>query len=187
MPPTPPSFRPGDCSHVWAESDYIELNAALDYWCEGDARCRLAKQQAILSACEKGLITWARADGKSYDDPVRELAARHLVLIERTTFETWAAAVDEKIPLPPSMSTRESNGLRRQVAALALLLVDHNPRFRKDDGSPSVNAIADAVVNLLQRLDSEQVAQRRPRINTAGVSNSSLRQQIAEGLRELES
>ena len=96
----PPTFRPGDCGHIWAESDYIELNAALDYWCEGDARCRLAKEQAILSACEKGL-----------------------------------------------------------------------------------NAIAEAVVALLSRLDTQRVPQGRPRINAAGVSSSSLRQQIAEGPR----
>ena len=57
----PPTFRPGDCGHSWAESDYIELNAALDYWCEGDARCRLAKEQAILPACEKGLNAIAEA------------------------------------------------------------------------------------------------------------------------------
>ena len=182
----PPSFRPGDCSHIWAESDYIELNAALDYWCEGDVCCRLAKQQAILSACEKGLIAWERADGKPFDDPVRELASR-LVLIERKSFETWAAAVDEKIALPPSLSTRETNSLRRQVGALALLLVEHDARFRKGDGSPSVNAIADAAVALLARLDTARVAQGLPRLNTAGVSQSSLRQQIAEGLKELES
>lgn len=183
----PPTFRPGDCSHIWAESDYIELNAALDYWCEGDARCRLAKQQAIFSACEKGLIAWSRADGKPFDDPLRELASRQLVLIERTTFETWAAAVDEKIPLPPSMSTRESNSLRRQLGALVLLLLEHNPRFRKEDGSPSVNAIAEAVVALLNRRDTQRAAQGLPRINAAGVSNSSLRQQITDGLKELES
>lgn len=183
----PPTFRPGDCSHIWAECDHIELNAALDYSCEGDARCRLAKEQAILSACEKGLIAWTRADGKPFDDPVRELASRQLVLIERKTFETWAAAVDQKIPLPPSMSTRETNSLRRQLGALALLLQERSPRFRKEDGSPSVNAIAEAVVALLDRRDTQRVAQGLPRVNAAGVSNSSLRQQIAEGLQELES
>ena len=67
----PPRFRAGDCGHIWAESDYIELSGALVYWREGDARCRLAKQQAILSACEKGLIAWSRADGKPFDDPLR--------------------------------------------------------------------------------------------------------------------
>jgi len=182
----PPSFRPGDCSHIWAESDHIELNAALDYWCEGDPRCRLAKEQAILSACEKGLIAWTRADGKTFRDPLRELANRQLVLLERKSFETWAAAVDEKIALPPSMSTRETNSLRRQLGALALLLVEHDARFRKGDGSPSVNAIADAAVALLDRLDTARVARGLPRLSTAGVSQSSLRQHIGEALKELE-
>ena len=183
----PPTFCPGDCGHIWAESDCIELNTALDYWCEGDVRCRLAKQQAILAACEKGLIAWASGDGKPFDDSLRELASRQLVLIERKTFETWAAAVDETIPLPPSMSTRETNSLQRQLGALALQLLEHNPRFRKEDGSPSVNAIAEAVVALLNRRDTQRVAQGPARINAAGVSISSLRQQIGEGRKELES
>jgi hypothetical protein len=183
----PPTFRPGDCSHIWAESDHIELNAAVDYWCEGDPRCRLAKEQAILSACEKGLIGWTRADGKTFNDPLRELATRQLLLIERKTFETWAAAVDEKIALPPSLSTRETNSLRRQLGALALLLTEQSPGFRKADGTPPINAIAEAVVALLGRLDMQRLARGLPRISAAGVSNSSLRQQIAEGLKELES
>ena len=183
----PPTFRPNDCSHIWAESDHIELNAAVDYWCEGDPRCQLAKQQAILSACEKGLISWTRADGKTFNDPLRELATRQLLLIERKSFETWAAAVDEKIALPPSLSTRETHSLRRQLGALALLLTEHSPGFRKADGSPSINAIAEAAVALLARLDTRRLAHGLPRISAAGVSNSSLRQQIADGLKELES
>jgi len=75
MPPMPPTFCPGDCGHIWAESDCIELNTALDHWCGGDARCRLAKQQAILAACENGLIVWSRADGKPFDDPLQEWPA----------------------------------------------------------------------------------------------------------------
>lgn len=182
----PPTFRPGDCGHIWAESDYIELNAALDYWCEGDARCRLAKQQAILSACEMGLIAWSRADGKPFDDSVRELASRQLVLIERKTFETWAAAVDQKIPLPHSMRTREATGLRRQLATLALLLTEQSTLFGKGPDRPSANAIADEAVALLERLDRQRIVKGLPRINTAGVSQSSLRQHIAEGLKDLE-
>ena len=115
------------------------------------------------------------------------MASRQPVLIARKTFETWAAAIDEKIPPPPSMSTRETNSLRRQLGALALQLLEHKPRFRKEDGSPSVTVSAEAVVALLSRLDTQRVPQGRPGINAAGVSRSSLRRQIAEGLRELES
>jgi len=52
---------------------------------------------------------------------------------------------------------------------------------------PSVNAIAEAVVALLNRLDTQRAAQGPARINAAGVASSSLRQQIAEGLKELKS
>jgi len=181
----PPTFRTGDCSHIWAESDYVELNAAVDYWCEGDARCRLAKQQAILSACERGLVKWTRADGKTFDDPVRELAGRNLVLIERQSFETWAAAVDEKISLPPSMSTREANSLRRQVGALVLLLAQRDKRYRKEDGTPSANAIAEDVETLLNDMDRQRAIDQKTKLNRAGVSVSNLRQNIPACVQEL--
>ena len=49
-----PRFPAGECAHIGAEANTIEFNAALDYGCEGGARCRLAKQEAILAACEGG-------------------------------------------------------------------------------------------------------------------------------------
>jgi len=85
------------------------------------------------------------------------------------------------------MSTRETNSLRRQLGALALQLLEHNPRFRKEDGSPSVNVIAEGVVALLNRRDTQRAAQGPARIDAASVSISSLPQQIGEGLREPES
>jgi hypothetical protein len=85
------------------------------------------------------------------------------------------------------MSTRETNSLRRQSGALALQLLEHNPRFRKEDGSPSVNVIAEAVVALLNRRDTQRAARGLARINAAGVAISSLPQQIAEGCKDLES
>ena len=85
------------------------------------------------------------------------------------------------------MSTRETNSLRRQLGALAVQLMERKPRFRKEDGSPSVNASAEAVVALLNRRDTQRAARGLTRINAAGVSSPSLRQQATEGLRELES
>ena len=41
----------GECAHIGAEVNAIEFNAVLDYGREGDARCRLAKQEAIVAAC----------------------------------------------------------------------------------------------------------------------------------------
>ncbi|MFQ5509613.1 MAG: hypothetical protein ACE5FN_09790 [Leptospirillia bacterium] len=181
----PRSFRANDCSHIWAESDYIELNAAIDYWCEGDPRCRLAKEQAILSSCEKKMIRWARADGKDFADPVRELATRNLVLIERKSFETWAAALDEKIQLPQSMSTREANGLRSQVAALAMLLAKQNRRYMKEDGNPSANAIATDLLEMLDESDQIRGKEGERPANRAGVSLTSVRVAISEGARQL--
>ena len=84
------------------------------------------------------------------------------------------------------MSTRETNSLRRQLGALALQSLEHNPRFRKEDGNPSVNAIAEAVVALRNRRGTQRAAQGLARVNATGVSSSSLRQQIAEETKELE-
>lgn len=178
-------FPSDDCAHIWAEADYIEFDAAIDYWCEGDPRCRLAKKEAIFAACEHRLVRWERSDGKDFNDPVRELAARGLLLIERASFETWAAAVGEKIPLPPSMSTREANGLRRQVGALAMLLASRDGRYCKPDGTPSANAIADDVARLLDEHDRAHGRSGWDPANRAGVSSSSVRQNIAEGYKEL--
>jgi hypothetical protein len=185
-----PQFPPSNCSHVWAEANYVELGAALDYWCEGDPRCRMAKQQAILSACENGVVNWIRADGRTFEDHVRELAARNLVLIERASFETWAAAINQKTALPLSMSTRETNSLRRQVAAMALLLAKRDRRYGKDDGTPSANAIADDIQSLLDELDQSSAswnedAHTRQKVNRSGVSSSTIRQNITEGMKEL--
>ena len=47
--------------------------------------------------------------------------------------------------------------------------------------------MAETVVALLNRRDTQRVAQGPARINAAGVSISSLRQQIGEGRKELES
>jgi len=180
------SFRANDCSHIWAESDYIELNAAIEYWCEGDARCRLAKEQAILSACERGLIQWERADKKPFNDPIRELAARNLVLIERKSFDEWAKVVDERIELPQPMSSKEANSLRRQVGALSLLLAKRDRRYRNDElGNPSAKAIADDLLEMLDAFDQDRAKTGEGTLNRAGISSSNLRQCISDGLKQL--
>ena len=62
-----------DCESYWAESDYLPVNAVLDYWCDNNLECKEAKKYAIIAACERGLIQFKRNDGKNFKDPIFEL------------------------------------------------------------------------------------------------------------------
>lgn len=90
------------CDHLWGEADWLSPLHILDCWCRQDARCRQAKEQALLSACERGDVRYRRSDGKTFDDPVDELLARNILLIERASFEDWVVVVDGKSPLQAS-------------------------------------------------------------------------------------
>jgi hypothetical protein len=90
------------CDRYWDDASWLPPWYILDHWCQQDARCRHAKQQALLSACERGDVHYRRSDGKTFDDPVHELSARGLLLIERESFDAWATKLDGKSPLPQS-------------------------------------------------------------------------------------
>lgn len=95
----PPNTSPADCDRYWDDADWLPPWYILDHWCQQDAPCRHAKQQALLSACERGEVHYQRRDGKTFDDPVHELLARGLLLIERASFDAWATKLDGKSPL----------------------------------------------------------------------------------------
>lgn len=88
------------CDPYWEHADWLPPWYILDHWCQQDARCRQAKQQAMLSACERGEINYRRSDGKTFDDPIHELVSRGILLIDRDSFDAWATTVDGKSPLP---------------------------------------------------------------------------------------
>lgn len=88
------------CDPIWEHADWLPPEYILDRWCQQDARCRYAKQQALLSACERGEVYYRRSDGKTFDDPIHELSARGILLIDRDSFVAWANAVDGQSPLP---------------------------------------------------------------------------------------
>jgi hypothetical protein len=91
---------PSSCEPYWVHADWLPPGYILDHWCRQDSRCRHAKQQALLSACERGEIDYRRSDGKAFDDPIHELSSRGILLIDRDNFDAWAATVDGKSPLP---------------------------------------------------------------------------------------
>ena len=104
---SPPTAPADNCSLYWEEADWLPPWYILDQWCHQDERCRQAKQQALLSACERGEVRFQRSDGKTFDDPVHELAARGILLIERESLNAWAIKLDGASPL--SASSRAVN------------------------------------------------------------------------------
>lgn len=74
------------CDPYWDEADWLPPWYILDRWCQRDEACIQAKQQALLSACERGEVQYRRSDGKTYDDPVHELSSRGKLLIHRQSF-----------------------------------------------------------------------------------------------------
>lgn len=89
-----------NCDPYWEHADWLPPWYILDHWCQQDALCRQAKQQALLSACERGDINYRRSDGKTFDDPIHELSSRGILLIERDSFDAWAISLDGTSPLP---------------------------------------------------------------------------------------
>jgi hypothetical protein len=87
------------CDHYWTESEFLPVNAALDYWCGNNPVCREAKKFAIIAACERGEIEYARTDGKDFNDPVLELIGKRVLVIHRESFERWAKKIDATVDL----------------------------------------------------------------------------------------
>lgn len=80
----------------WTHSDWWPVWLVLERWGVPEPQCLEAKRQALLSACERGQVQWRRSDGKPYDDPIHELAARNRVLIERSSFVAWSRTLPER-------------------------------------------------------------------------------------------
>jgi len=87
------------CDPYWDEADWLPPWYILERWCQRDEACIQAKQQALLSACERGEVQYRRSDGKTYDDPVHELSSRGKLLIHRQSFNQWCTALEGKTPL----------------------------------------------------------------------------------------
>jgi len=83
------------CDQYWAEAEYLPIKAVLDYWCGNNPECREAKKFAIIAACERGEVEYARTDGKDFSDPVLDLIGRRILVIHRESFEKWAKKIDQ--------------------------------------------------------------------------------------------
>ena len=129
---------PSSCDPYWEHADWLPPWYILDQWCQQDARCRHAKQQALLSACERGEIDYRRSDNKTFDDPIHELSSRGILLIDRNSFDAWATTVDGKSPLPTS--NRPVVVAPRPVWPMAMCLPSAGRRHFVNRTKPSRNA-----------------------------------------------
>ncbi len=138
-----------NCAAYWLVADRMPANAILDYWCHQDSRCRLAKQQALLSACERGEIAYMRSDGKDWEDPVRDLDRRGLLLIDRQSFEQWVIQVEGSTPLPDrEPSPKAKSSYLRTIAGLSAALIDGRTGKPHVDAESVAQACAAAGIEL---------------------------------------
>lgn len=84
-----------DCSKYSDYAEWLRLSDILNDWCKADRTCREIKELAILGACENSEIDYIRSDGKTFDDPVVELNARGLLLINKRSFNHWKDKIDK--------------------------------------------------------------------------------------------
>ena len=110
--------------HYWTQSDWWPVWLVLERWGVPEPQCLEAKRQALLSACERGQVQWRRSDGKPYDDPIHELAARNRVLIERSSFAAWSRTLPERrriaVPALPSWANVQAAAPSVQQPAAGL-------------------------------------------------------------------
>ena len=115
--------------HYWTQSDWWPVWLVLERWGVPEPQCLEAKRQALLSACERGQVQWRRSDGKPYDDPIHELAARNRVLIERSSLMAWSRTLPERrrgaVPALPSWANVQAAAptVQPPAAGLAAALV----------------------------------------------------------------
>lgn len=109
--------------HYWTQSDWWPVWLVLERWGVPEPQCLEAKRQALLSACERGQVQWRRSDGKPYDDPIHELAARNRVLIERSSFMAWSRSLPERrrVAVPAALPTVQQPAAGLAVAHIAIV------------------------------------------------------------------
>ncbi len=161
------------CSPYWAEAEYLPIEALVDYWCESDPICRKAKFFALVAACDKGEIQYARSDGKTFDDPVMDLANRGILLIHRESFEAWMRKFPDRknvgdfLPL----SQRSETTYLNIIGALIEVMLSNSPGGRPHSVFQSQVAVIDSLLAHFP--------------GTPGIAKRTLEEKFAEGKRSL--
>lgn len=112
-----------NCEQYWDEASWVPVSVMVDEWCQRDAGCKVAKEYAILNACEKGEVSYRRSDGKTFEDPVEELHGRGILLIDRASFVVWVSQFNDPKAPQEKISTREKSNLHALIGGLLILLL----------------------------------------------------------------
>lgn len=111
-----------DCNRYWQHADYLPIETVITYWCElsgfTTVHCREAKRAAICSAVASGLIKFRRSDGKTFEEDIYTLASRALLLIDKDSFNAWAAQFADAPVIEKPLSNRERDTLLTIIAVL---------------------------------------------------------------------
>lgn len=83
------------CKEYWNHADVILFHDALHAWCDGSTTCMAAKKYALLTMLEKGVVNYRRADGKTFQTTVYELAEKQKLLVDKASFLEWASSVSD--------------------------------------------------------------------------------------------
>lgn len=139
-----------NCNDYWQHADHLPLDLVITYWCEQSgfnaAHCRDAKKSAILTGITSGHIKYKRSDGKSFQDDIHTLAANHLLLIERESFNTWATQFANAPIVDKPLGDRERQTLLNTIGVLLELIQSPKPGRVSD-----ATVIAEMVANYSEK------------------------------------
>lgn len=134
-----------NCNDYWQHADYLPLDLVITYWCEQSgfnaAHCRDAKKSAILAAITSSQIKFRRSDGKPFQDDIYTLAANHLLLIERDSFNAWATQFANAPIVEKPLSERERQTLLNIIGVLLELI--QTPKTERDSEAKVIKEMVD--------------------------------------------
>lgn len=167
-----------ECARYWNLAHYFPFNDAINYWCEGDAQCGIAKSNALMSAVEDGLVKYRRADGADYPDSVYTLQRRGLLLIERDSFLEWAKSVSsrtEKDALQNTVdiSVKAENTYLAIIGAMRHLILEAT--YSGGKRYTSINTSTDLIETLISHSPG-----------TTGLGERTLQGKFAEAKKQFE-
>ena len=145
-----------NCIEYWQHADYLPLDLVITYWCEqsgfNSSHCRDAKKAAILAAVTNKDVKYKRSDGKPFSDDIYDLAASHLLQIERNSFNAWATQFANTPVVHKALSNRERQTLMNTIAVLLEMI--QTPK-------PGRNSEADVIREMLENYPEKQGISKR--------------------------
>ena len=156
-----------NCNKFWGKSDLLPINAILDYWCDNKPdECREAKKYAILKACQDGDVIFE--SNAPWRASARELIEKNQILINRESFDAWAAAFLEEgeSAAPPIFNTKSEQTLLKLIGAL--ITIHYDKQTFKTGDNFNASAIEEDILRKLE--------------NNNGLKSGTIRKKIPAAL-----